>query len=124
MAYSWMHDAEDKSIRDARGARYSPVAQVGIWLGLVSALMLTGAKLNGCPTPVCNGACGAPADADDCAMCCGGRTSANDCCNDSYEQGSPEWSQCSRAVNARWPSVGGPAYPPTDGGVVIFDVLQ
>lgn len=128
MAYDRMHDANDKSIRSAREAHYSPVACIGTCLGLVAALMLTGAQLQACPA-TCNGTCGTQADTDDCAACCGGRMAALACCDANWDkEDSAElmgWCACIAAVRARWPE----NLPVSGGidlseGVAVRELLQ
>lgn len=58
------------------------------------------------PTLPCNGSCASPADADDCAACCGDGTDATYCCvtwAESKGGSRAAFDACMRYVGRRWP---------------------
>lgn len=88
------------------------------WAGF-AGIMLSLGSMSSCPgRPICNGSCGAPADTDDCAMCCnGGEEDCQQCCQDAYE-GDPKWNTCSANCDRRWHI----SYTPEPGGPYDGDI--
>ncbi len=71
--------------------------------------------------PRCNGTCGAPADMDDCALCCNTENEGLDCCARTYPLGSDDRIRCENMVVKRWSGgqAGGPELPADPNAIVL-----
>jgi len=89
-----MKTSKHEVLTETKGPRSSakPLAKTMRRRILVAGMNLTvvlaagpAAVLTSCPTrPVCNGTCNSPLDTDDCAMCCGSKDAAYDCCDQAF----------------------------------------